>query len=88
MNLDFHDGAWDDYHWWLAQDKDRFRKLNRMLDEIRRTPYEGIGKPELLKGDLEGWWSRRLTYRDRIVYRVEGDRIEVLRLRFHYGEHR
>jgi toxin YoeB len=59
-----------------------------MLDEIRRTPYEGIGKPELLRGDLAGWWSRRLTYRDRIVYRVEGDRIEVLRLRFHYGEHR
>jgi toxin YoeB len=50
--------------------------------------YEGIGKPELLRGDLAGWWSRRLTYRDRIVYRVEGDRIEVLRLRFHYGEHR
>ena len=88
MRLVFSGQAWDDYQYWLANDSDVLRRLNALIRECQRTPFAGIGKPEPLKGDLRGWWSRRVTREDRLVYRVSGageDRmLEIAQCRLHY----
>lgn len=84
--LYFNDGGWSDFLYWLKTDKKITRKLNRILEETRRTPYEGIGKPEALKGNYSGLWSRRLTEEHRIVYEVTDDAIKVIACRHHYDE--
>jgi toxin YoeB len=65
--------GWEDYTHWAAEDAETLRKVNELIREIRRTPFQGIGKPEPLKGMLSGWWSRRITREHRLVYRVAGD---------------
>lgn len=88
MKVVFSDRGWEDYQHWVATDRDRLERLNALIEECRRTPFKGTGKPEPLKGDLQGWWSRRLTKEDRLVYRVKGSgsdqRLEVAQCRFHY----
>lgn len=88
MKLVWHDLAWEDYHHWRAADMKVFDRLNELIKECRRTPFAGTGKPEPLKGDFKGWWSRRITGEDRLVYRVEGkgadQRLEIAQCRFHY----
>ena len=88
MKIVFADQAWEDYQYWLASDRKVLKRLNSLISECRRTPFEGTGKPEPLKGDFKGWWSRRLTEKDRLVYRVEGksgdQRLEIAQCRFHY----
>lgn len=88
MKIVFADQAWDDYLFWADSDKKVFKRLNGLIKECRRTPFEGTGKPEPLKGDFKGWWSRRLTEQDRLVYRLEGkdagQRLEIAQCRFHY----
>ncbi|MBX9881619.1 MAG: Txe/YoeB family addiction module toxin [Sphingomonas sp.] len=88
MKLVFSDGAWDDYLYWIDADPKILGKLNQLIDECRRTPFKGKGKPEPLKGDLAGWWSRRLTSEDRLIYRVAGrapeQSLEIAQCRFHY----
>ena len=88
MKIVFSDQAWDDYQDWLANDSKTLERLNSLIEECRRTPFGGTGKPEALKGDLQGWWSRRLNREDRLVYRVEGkggdQRLEIAQCRFHY----
>lgn len=78
-----------DYRVWLAQDRTTIEKINRLIDDIERRPFRGLGKPEPLKGDLSGWWSRRITGEHRLVYRVVGargadQRIEIAACRYHY----
>lgn len=88
MKLVFSDQAWKDYLHWQAADPAILARLNALIRECRRTPFKGTGKPEPLKGDLRGWWSRRITLDDRLVYRVSGksaaQQLEIALCRFHY----
>ena len=88
MKLVFSEQAWEDYlHWSSTNDKVRDR-INELIKQCQRTPFKGTGKPEPLKGDLNGWWSRRISQEDRMVYRVSGagdaQSLEIAQLRFHY----
>ncbi len=80
------DMAWEDYLYWQKQDKKTLKRINQLLQDIDRNGYSGIGKPEALKGDLSGYWSRRIDETNRIVYRIIGNRIEILQCRSHYNE--
>jgi toxin YoeB len=84
--LHFNDGGWSDYLYWHKTDKKLFARLVRLLEEVRRTPFEGIGKPEALKGNYTGLWSRRLTEEHRLVYQVTDEAIKVIGCRHHYDE--
>ncbi len=76
--------AWEDYLHWQNTDKKTLQQINKLIRQCQRTPYEGIGKPESLKGNLSGWWSRRINHKDRIIYRVEEDTLYILQCRYHY----
>jgi len=84
----FSDEAWEDYLHWMESDPKTLNRLNDLIEECSRTPFKGTGKPEPLKGDLQGWWSRRITKDDRLVYRVSGkgkDQVlEIAQCRRHY----
>ena len=84
MKLIFADEAWEDYLYWQKQDRKMVERINKLIREIQREPFEGIGKPEPLKHPLSGFWSRRITDEHRVVYRVEGDALWIAQLRFHY----
>lgn len=88
MKLIFSDHAWQDYLSWRETDTKTFDRLNDLIREAKRTPFKGSGKPEPLKGDLSGWWSRRITKADRLVYRVSGrgdaQALEMAQCRYHY----
>lgn len=89
MKLVFSDNAWQDYLHWQDKDRKTLKRINDLIREVMRTPFSGRGKPEPLKGDLKGWWSRRITLEDRMVYRVTesgtAQSLEIAALRFHYG---
>ena len=78
------DLAWDDYLWWQSQDARMVDAINALLEECRRDPFRGTGKPEPLKGDLTGFWSRRITSEHRLVYLPEDGGLYVVQCRFHY----
>jgi toxin YoeB len=84
MNLLFTENGWDDYQYWVATDRAMVKRINRLLAEIQRTPTSGIGKPEALKHQLSGYWSRRITDEHRLVYAVEADHIIIVAARHHY----
>ncbi len=88
VDLRFSSAAWDDYQHWLATDRTILRRLNAVIKDTSRSPFEGIGKPEPLKGDLSGWWARRITGEHRLVYRVIGTEgaqlLQIAACRFHY----
>lgn len=84
MKLVFAEQAWEDYLYWQAQNAKVLERLNVLIRECSRTPFSGTGKPEPLRGDLRGWWSRRLTLEHRLVYRVEGDSLLIAQCRYHY----
>ena len=88
MNRVFSDEAWEDYLYWVESDAKTLTRLNALIEECSRTPFKGTGKPEPLKGDLQGWWSRRITKDDRLVYRVTGkapdQSLEIAQCRLHY----
>jgi toxin YoeB len=88
VKLVFSDQAWEDYLHWPKSDRNVLERLNTLIEECRRTPFRGTGKPESLRGDLKGWWSRRITLEDRLVYRVTGEgdsrHLEIAQYRFHY----
>ena len=81
----FSEAAWDDYLHWQQTDVKRLQRINGLIKECLRTPYQGTGKPEPLRGPLSGWWSRRITREHRLVYRVEGDALQIAQCRYHYG---
>lgn len=78
------DNAWDDYLYWRRQDKAMLRKINGLVKEITRTPYQGTGKPEALGENLSGFWSRRINHEHRLVYKVEAGSVIILQCRYHY----
>lgn len=84
MNVSFRPAAWEQYLYWQATDKVTFRKISRLIEECLRRPSEGTGKPEPLKGELSGFWSRRIDRDHRLVYRVEAGAILIAQCRFHY----
>ena len=84
MVLTFTENAWDDYLYWQKVDKRMVLKTNELIKAIKRTPFEGIGKPEPLKYDLAGYWSRRIDQEHRLVYQVIEDEILVYACRYHY----
>lgn len=83
-NLLFLEKGWEDYLEWQAEDKKVLKKINALLREIGRDPFRGTGKPEALKGNLSGFWSRRINDRHRLVYRIEDDKIKIYSCKGHY----
>jgi toxin YoeB len=84
MTIIFSDDAWEDYLYWQRTDPKILKRINTLIKEIQRTPYEGIGKPEDLKHGFSGYWSRRTTDEHRIIYKAETDSLLVAQLRYHY----
>ena len=84
MKLTFADHAWDDYLYWQKTDQKLLLRINQLIQDIKRTPFSGIGKPEPLKFALKGYWSRRINDEHRIVYKVFEDSIYIAQLRNHY----
>ena len=80
----FTDDAWKDYLYWQTQDKKTLRKINNLLKEIDRNPFEGKGKPEPLKNELSGKWSRRINEKDRLIYRVDESAVYIFSCKDHY----
>ena len=84
MNLIFSDKAWQEYMYWQNTDKQILKKINQLIKDIKREPFEGIGKPEPLKYELSGFWSRRISDEHRLVYEVSQSYISIVSCRFHY----
>lgn len=82
--LIWHDDAWEEYLYWYATDKKLFVRLNKLIKDVKRSPFEGLGKPEPLKGNLSGLWSRRIDQEHRLVYRVIDGDIEIAQCKGHY----
>ena len=84
MKIVFSEQAWDDYLYWQKVDRKLVARINALIREITRSPFEGTGKPEPLKHALAGWWSRRINDEHRIVYRIENESLWLAQLRYHY----
>jgi toxin YoeB len=84
MKIIFLSPGWDDYLYWQKNDKRMLKRINELIKQCQRTPFEGIGKPEGLRGNLSGWWSRRINTEHRLVYRVEKEGLYILQCRKHY----
>ena len=84
MKLQFAPSAWDDYLHWQGSDRRMLERVNKLIREVQREPFGGVGKPEPLKHALAGWWSRRINDEHRMIYRVEGDVLQIAQLRYHY----
>ena len=86
MRLAWDETAWEHYLEWQDFDAKTVRKINALIKECCRTPFSGTGKPEALKGNLRGHWSRRINQEHRLVYRIENDTLIIVQCRYHYGE--
>jgi toxin YoeB len=84
VNVSFRPAAWEQFLYWLETDKAMARKINGLIKECLRHPFEGTGKPEPLKGDLSGFWSRRIDREHRLVYRIADNVLGILACRYHY----
>lgn len=84
MKLLWAQEAWEDYLYWQQTDKSTLKKINSLIKEIMRTPFEGSGKPEPLKHNLAGFWSRRITQEHRLVYAIADDEVQIASCRYHY----
>ena len=84
MRYVFLDQGWEDYQHWMQVDRGMLKRLNRLIEDCARSPFSGIGKPEALRDDFSGWWSRRIDGEHRLVYRIEGDALVIAQCRFHY----
>lgn len=84
MRLAWYEDAWDDYVWWQTQDKKTLKRINALIRDAQRSPYEGIGRPEPLKNNLSGWWSRRVDESNRLVYKVQDGLLIIAECRTHY----
>ncbi|MCK4792869.1 MAG: Txe/YoeB family addiction module toxin [Desulfobacteraceae bacterium] len=84
MKIIFSEHAWEDYLYWQRSDKKTLRRINILIKEIMRAPFQGMGKPEPLKHALSGYWSRRINDEHRIVYKITEEAIQIAQLRYHY----
>ena len=82
--LAWTDDAWADYLYWQSQDKKTLKRINKLITDVKRLPFEGIGKPEPLKENLAGFWSRRIDDTNRLVYAVDANAITIISCRYHY----
>ncbi|MCU7835618.1 MAG: Txe/YoeB family addiction module toxin [gamma proteobacterium symbiont of Taylorina sp.] len=78
--------AWSDYVYWQGQDKKTLKRINKLITDTKRSPFDGIGKPEPLKENLSGFWSRRIDESNRLVYAVDDNRLTIISCRYHYGK--
>lgn len=83
--ISFHRRAWEDYIYWAENDKKILRRINALIEDVQRSPFEGLGKPEPLKHQLAGFWSRRITDEHRLVYTVEAETLLIAQCRYHYS---
>lgn len=86
MKKIWSDKAWDDYLYWQTQDKKTLKRVNQLVKDIERNNFESIGKPEALKGNLSGFWSRRIDDANRLIYRINGEFIDILSCKGHYED--
>ena len=84
MKFEFTELSWEDYLYWQKNDKQKLKRINELLRDISRNPYEGIGKPEPLKFNYAGFWSRRIDEEHRLIYRVVNDEVQIAKCRYHY----
>lgn len=84
MKILFTPEGWDDYLWFPQNDKAGLKRINLLIKAIQRDPFDGVGKPEPLKHNLSGFWSRRITAEHRLVYGIEDDEVQILMCRYHY----
>jgi toxin YoeB len=84
MKISFTEASWEDYLWLQANEQKLLKRVNLLIKDIIRTPFEGIGKPEPLKGNLSGYWSRRINTEHRLVYGISEEEITIISCRFHY----
>ncbi len=84
MKILFTDTGWEDYSFWLENDTKALKKIHRLLKDISRSPFNGVGKPEPLKFELSGYWSRRINTTDRLIYKIEKETIIVIACKSHY----
>jgi toxin YoeB len=84
MNFVFTELSWEDYLYWQKNDRQKLKRINELLKDISRNPYEGIGKPEPLKFNYAGFWSRRIDEEHRLIYRIIDHEIQIAKCRFHY----
>lgn len=84
MELIWSSQAWEDYLWWQRQDRKVLKRINSLLKDIQRNGNEGIGKPEALRNNLSGYWSRRITEEHRLVYKIVGNSVRIAAVRYHY----
>ena len=82
----WHPKAWEDYLYWQSQDKKTLKKINALINDIERNGNKGIGKPEALKAEFSGWWSRKIDEVNRLVYRISDGKIEIAMCKTHYGD--
>jgi len=86
MNLDFTPAAWDEYVDWLQQDRKTLKRINLLIKDIMRDPFDGLGKPEALRENFSGFWSRRIDDKHRLVYQIHEGRCLIVQCRGHYGD--
>ena len=86
MKKIWFDEAWSDYLQWQTEDKKTLKRINQLIRDAERNPFEGLGKPEPLRGDLSGFWSRRIDEKNRLVYRVQENILEILSCKGHYTD--
>ena len=87
MKINFTETGWSDYVYWQTQDQKTLKQINKLITDIVRNGYGGLGKPEPLRGDLSGWWSRHIDAKNRLVYRlVDDETVEIAQCRGHYGD--
>ena len=86
MNKVFADTGWEDYLYWQVEDRRTLKKINGLINDIARNGNEGMGKPEPLRGNLSGYWSRRINAKERLVYRIDENNIYILACSYHYGD--
>jgi len=84
VKIVFSERAWEDYLYWQGQDRKTLARINHLIREVRRDPFAGIGKPEPLKHAMGGYWSRRITDEQRLVYKVQEDALWIAQVRYHY----
>ncbi len=86
MKVSFEEQAWEQFQYWLEQDKKTLKKINKLLADISRNGNSGIGHPEALKGNLSGWWSREIDEKNRLIYRIDGDTVKIYQCKNHYDD--
>jgi toxin YoeB len=84
LKLIFSENAWEDYLYWQNTDKQILKRINELIKDIQKNKHKGIGKPEPLKHNLSGYWSRRINNEHRLIYKIEEDKIMIAQLRYHY----